>query len=193
MVGMPVGDEHRGYLAPSGQGVGDSLPDSLRLVVVQAGIDGAPAVAVGMLHVAFVDEPGAIADARILVDDHPIEHDVTADAKHRAVAARGRVAFRLVVICAEHDRARDPGPTIDALPDSHHRMREVAVVHETALGHERLTNRAPVVARRRQEPRVRVDRPVRIVEVERRAGRRDCGSQRSRRLRQPSRGSRGAR
>src|SRR5262249_20961885 len=39
------------------------------------------AVAVGLLHARLVDEPGAVANSGVLVDDDAVELDVAADAE----------------------------------------------------------------------------------------------------------------
>ena len=58
-------------------------------------------IAIGVLDALFVDQTCAVANARVLVDDHAIEHDVLPDPERR-LSLRRRTVF--VEVGAEQHR-----------------------------------------------------------------------------------------
>src|SRR5688572_9732358 len=74
------------------------------------------AVAVGFPDSLLVDQPHAVSDARVLVDDDAIEHDVAADAERDGVC-RG---LFFVEVGAEQHRPRDLRTGMRMRPDADH-------------------------------------------------------------------------
>ena len=57
--------------------------------------------AVRVIDARFVQQPDSVADACVLVHDHPVEHDVASDSEPRPIAPRGRRIVDFIVVGAE--------------------------------------------------------------------------------------------
>src|SRR5436190_7488212 len=95
-------------------------------------------VAVDVLDAALVDEPDALPDPRVLVDDHPVEDGVAADAQRRLVERL------LVEVRAEQHRSRYRRAAMDVLAHADDAVGHVARVEERALADERVLHLAVV-------------------------------------------------
>src|SRR5262245_6803572 len=98
------------------------------------------ALAIGIAHARLVDEPHAVPDPGVLVDDHAIEDDIAPDAER---CRAGRHLF-LVEIRAEQDRSRDAGAALDVCPNADDRVPNFAAIQIAALGDDRGVDAAVV-------------------------------------------------
>src|SRR5262249_28995378 len=142
----------------AGRSNADAGPDRAVLGHDHDAVTDEVSVSVGFVEAGGVDEPRAVADARVLVDDRAIEADVPSDAERRP-AVGGRLGF--IEVRAQQHGAGDPGAGLDRGPNADDRLLDAAAIEVTPLGDDGIADRAVAESRAREEPRVRVDGPVR--------------------------------
>ena len=90
---------------------------------------------VGLLNAFLVDQAGAVANPRVLVDDHAIERDVFPDTKpRRIVVPRRRRIIGFVVVGAQEDGSADRRPLQNVRADADDRVFNRTTIEVTTLG-----------------------------------------------------------
>src|SRR5262249_50301849 len=114
-----------------------------------------PVLGLGLLDALRVDEPGAVADARVEVDDRAAHVHVAADAERDLLAV---AADRLEEARAHDDAVLDVGARAHDGADADDAVADPRVRDDRALAEDGLLDGAAVDLRARQVAAVRVDR-----------------------------------
>jgi len=83
-----------------------------------------------MFDLALVDQPCAVADVGVLVDNRPMQHDITADADRWAVRRPGGI---LVVIRPNQHGLADSRARLDMGADPDDAFVDLTLVEETPV------------------------------------------------------------
>src|SRR6202163_4380789 len=112
------------------------------------------AVAVELLNEPFVDQPHAVADAGVLVDEDAFEHDVAADTERGPPVGIRDFVIIFVEVGAEENRAPDDGSGLNRRADADDRFPDRTVIEAAALREGDVAHGALAQSRRWQEARM---------------------------------------